>query len=126
MMRVRDWVNDQVRSTAATHSVVVDGRDIGTVVLPDAQVYPGALGLPDPLARRIARNTPNLLVEESHIAAVVDPAGGSGYVESLTEAMTYEVTAKTTLDDVAPEERLPLKAMVSDLRLNFVEQSKRG
>ena len=27
---------------------------------------------------------------------------------------------------VAPEERLPLKAMVSDLRLNFVEQSKRG
>jgi cytidylate kinase len=38
MMSVRDWVNEQVRSTAATHSVVVDGRDIATVVLPDAQV----------------------------------------------------------------------------------------
>lgn len=38
MQSVRDWVNEQVRSTAATHSVVVDGRDIATVVLPDAQV----------------------------------------------------------------------------------------
>lgn len=38
MPGVRVWVNEQVRSTAATHSVVVDGRDIGTVVFPDADV----------------------------------------------------------------------------------------
>ncbi len=38
MPRVRDWVNAQVRSLADLHDVVVDGRDIGTVVLPDARV----------------------------------------------------------------------------------------
>jgi cytidylate kinase len=38
MPRVRDWVNKQVRDAARSHSVVVDGRDIGTVVLPDAEV----------------------------------------------------------------------------------------
>lgn len=38
MLGVREWVNEQVRATAATHSIVVDGRDIGTVVFPDADV----------------------------------------------------------------------------------------
>ncbi len=38
MPRVRDWVNTQVRQLADLHDVVVDGRDIGTVVLPDARV----------------------------------------------------------------------------------------
>lgn len=36
MPRVRNWVNAQVRAAAAEHDVVVDGRDIGTVVFPDA------------------------------------------------------------------------------------------
>ena len=38
MPGVRAWVNDQVRSLATTHSVVVDGRDIGSTVLPDADL----------------------------------------------------------------------------------------
>ena len=38
MPRVRDWVNAQVRHLADLHDVVVDGRDIGTVVLPNARV----------------------------------------------------------------------------------------
>lgn len=38
MPRVRDWVNEQVRSAARGHDVVVDGRDIGTVVFPDASL----------------------------------------------------------------------------------------
>lgn len=38
MPRVRDWVNAQVRQLADLHDVVVDGRDIGTVVLPNARV----------------------------------------------------------------------------------------
>ncbi len=38
MPAVRDWVNDQVRSAALDFDVVVDGRDIGTVVFPNAQV----------------------------------------------------------------------------------------
>ena len=36
MPRIREWVNDLVRSSAQRHSVVVDGRDIGTVVFPHA------------------------------------------------------------------------------------------
>src|SRR5208283_169667 len=36
MPAVRAWVNDRVRALAQDYDVVVDGRDIGTVVLPDA------------------------------------------------------------------------------------------
>jgi cytidylate kinase len=38
MPQVRTWVNEQVRDAARSHSVVVDGRDIGTAVFPDAEV----------------------------------------------------------------------------------------
>jgi cytidylate kinase len=38
MRRVRDWVNEQLRRAAGSHSVVVDGRDMGTAVFPDADV----------------------------------------------------------------------------------------
>lgn len=38
MQRVREWVNEQVRDAARSHSVVVDGRDMGTVVFPHADV----------------------------------------------------------------------------------------
>ena len=38
MPGVRRWVNEQVRSCARRHDIVVDGRDIGTAVLPDAAV----------------------------------------------------------------------------------------
>lgn len=38
MPTVRNWVNDEVRRVARGHDVVVDGRDIGTVVFPDADL----------------------------------------------------------------------------------------
>ena len=38
MPRVRDWVNDKVRDAARSKDVVVDGRDMGTVVFPDADL----------------------------------------------------------------------------------------
>ena len=38
MEPVRAWVNEQVRDAGRTHSVVIDGRDIGTAVFPDAEV----------------------------------------------------------------------------------------
>lgn len=41
-------------------------------------------GLPEPFSRRLARNTHTVLAQESHLAAVADPAGGSWYVEQLT------------------------------------------
>ncbi len=52
MQPVRAWVNEQVRSTAATHSVVVDGRDIGTAVFPQADLKVFLVADPWERARR--------------------------------------------------------------------------
>ncbi|MGW9121612.1 methylmalonyl-CoA mutase small subunit [Streptomyces sp. NPDC055663] len=79
MMTRRDpWVN-MLRTTLACLGAGVGGADSVTV-LP----FDHALGLPDAFARRIARNTSTILLEESHLARVIDPAGGSWYVERLT------------------------------------------
>jgi methylmalonyl-CoA mutase len=45
------------------------------------------LRVPDEFARRVARNTHTVLREESHVTKTVDPAGGSWYVENLTDAV---------------------------------------
>jgi cytidylate kinase len=52
MPRVRAWVNDQVRSAAQSQNVVVDGRDIGTVVFPDAPLKVFLVADPWERARR--------------------------------------------------------------------------
>jgi methylmalonyl-CoA mutase len=75
------WVN-MLRTTVACFAAGVGGADVVTV-----QPFDAALGLPDAFSRRIARNTQSLLVEEGHLARVLDPAGGSWYVESLTEEL---------------------------------------
>ena len=46
--------------------------------------HTAALGLPDAFARRVARNTQLILLEESNLAKVSDPAAGSGAIEDLT------------------------------------------
>jgi methylmalonyl-CoA mutase len=46
-----------------------------------------ALGLPDPFARRAARNTQLVLLQESNLAKVGDPAAGSGGIETLTRQL---------------------------------------
>ncbi|MGM9468498.1 methylmalonyl-CoA mutase family protein [Streptomyces murinus] len=82
MMSRRDpWVN-MLRTTVATLAAGVGGADSVTV-LP----FDHALGLPDAFARRIARNTSTILIEESYLARVIDPAGGSWYVERLTDEL---------------------------------------
>ncbi|MFD9042060.1 methylmalonyl-CoA mutase family protein [Streptomyces bottropensis] len=84
MMTRRDpWVN-MLRATIATLAAGAGGADSVTV-LP----FDHALGLPDAFARRIARNTSTILVEESHLARVIDPAGGSWYVERLTDELAH-------------------------------------
>ncbi|MCA0146193.1 methylmalonyl-CoA mutase family protein [Blastococcus sp. LR1] len=75
------WVN-MLRTTVACFAAGVGGADAVTV-----QPFDAALGLPDSFSRRIARNTQSLLVEEGHLGRVLDPAGGSWYVESLTDEL---------------------------------------
>ncbi|HBJ72280.1 MAG TPA: methylmalonyl-CoA mutase [Actinobacteria bacterium] len=78
---VDPWVN-LLRGTAAALGAVVGGADVLTVA-----AFDGAEGLPSDLGRRLARNTQLLLQDESGIGRVLDPAGGSYYVESLTDQM---------------------------------------
>ncbi|MER5460035.1 methylmalonyl-CoA mutase family protein [Streptomyces sp. NPDC002668] len=88
MMTRRDpWVN-MLRTTVASLAAGVGGADAVTV-LP----FDHALGLPDGFARRIARNTSTILLEESHVGRVIDPAGGSWYVEQLTDELAQAAWA---------------------------------
>jgi methylmalonyl-CoA mutase len=79
MTRYDPWVN-MLRTCVASFAAGVGGADAVTVLPFDAR-----LGLPDAFARRIARNTSTLLVEEAHVAKVADPAGGAFAVEKLTD-----------------------------------------
>jgi methylmalonyl-CoA mutase len=71
-----------VRGTIAALGAALGGADAVTV-LP----FSAALGLPAAFARRIARNTQTILIEEANIHRVGDPAAGSGAIEALTDAL---------------------------------------
>ena len=73
------WVN-MLRGTVAAFAAGTGGAEAVTVVPFDV-----TLGVPDALGRRVARNTSSLLISESHVARVADPAGGSYAVERLTD-----------------------------------------
>ncbi|MBW2607251.1 MAG: methylmalonyl-CoA mutase [Deltaproteobacteria bacterium] len=57
-----------------------------------------AVGLPTDFSARIARNTQIIVQEESQICNVVDPLGGSYYVEALTDGIIRE--AKKIMDEI--------------------------
>lgn len=78
LTRYDPWVN-LLRTTVAAFAAGVGGADAVTVLPFDSRI-----GVPDALGRRMARNISSLLISESHVAAVDDPAGGSHAVELLT------------------------------------------
>ncbi len=82
MMTRRDPHVNIVRAAIAVLSAGLGGAD-SISVLPFTQ----ALGLPDGFARRIARNTQLILLEESHLAKAADPAAGAGGIEDLTDKL---------------------------------------
>lgn len=79
MMTQRDPYVNLLRMTIAVTAAGVGGAD-NITVLP----HTAARGLPDAFARRVARNTQLILLEESNLAKVSDPAAGSGAIEDLT------------------------------------------
>ncbi|KAA0111856.1 methylmalonyl-CoA mutase small subunit [Mycolicibacterium sp. P1-5] len=90
MMTQRDpWVN-MLRTTLAAFGAGVGGADTVAVLPFDVAIPSGFPGISGSFARRIARNTQLLLLEESHIGRVLDPAGGSWYVEELTEGLAAQ------------------------------------
>ncbi len=79
MMTRCDPAMNIVRATVAVAAAGFGGADAITV-LP----HTAAVGLPDRSARRLARNTQLVLIEEANLARVSDPAAGSGAIETLT------------------------------------------
>jgi len=89
----RDPYANILRATIAVAAAGLGGADAVTV-LP----HTAALGLPDAFARRVARNMQLILLEESNLARVTDPAAGSGAFESLTEQLC--LAAWTQLQEI--------------------------
>lgn len=88
MMARRDPWTNMLRTTMACGAAALGGADAITV-LP----YTFALGRPDGFARRIARNTQLVLAEEAGLGRVIDPTGGSWYVEKLTDDLAHKAWA---------------------------------
>jgi methylmalonyl-CoA mutase len=82
MMTQRDPYVNMLRMTIAVTAAGLGGAD-SIVALP----HTAALGLPDAFARRVARNTQLILLEESNLAKVADPSAGSGAIEDLTNKL---------------------------------------
>ncbi|MFN3351352.1 methylmalonyl-CoA mutase family protein [Pseudorhodoplanes sp.] len=82
MMTQRDPYVNMLRVTIAAFAAALGGANAVTV-LP----FTAALGLPDGFARRVARNTQLILLEESNLGKVMDPAAGSGGIETLTDEL---------------------------------------
>lgn len=90
MMAQRDpWVN-MLRTTVAAFAAGVGGADTLLVHPFDVAIDGGFPGTARSFARRIARNTQLLLLEESHLGQVLDPAGGSWFVEDLTRSVAEQ------------------------------------
>jgi len=79
MMTRHDPYVNMLRTTVAVTAAGVGGAD-AISALP----FTLAIGLPDRFARRVARNMQLILLEESNLYRVADPAAGSGGIEALT------------------------------------------
>jgi len=93
MMTARDPYVNMLRTTIAVTAAGVGGADAVT-----ALPFTLALGLPDRFARRVARNMQLILLEESNLYRVADPAAGSGGIEALTAQLAQ--TAWSLLQEI--------------------------
>jgi methylmalonyl-CoA mutase len=84
-MTVRDPTVNVMRGVAAAFSAGLGGAD-SVSVLPHTL----AAGLPDGLARRLARNAQLILLRESNLGFVADPAAGAGAFEAMAHALCDE------------------------------------
>jgi methylmalonyl-CoA mutase len=92
-LAAHDPLNNIVRTTLEALAAVLGGtQSLHT------DSYDEALGLPTPKAARVARNTQLILAEETGITHVIDPLGGSYYVEALTHSL--KLYAKSLIDEV--------------------------
>jgi methylmalonyl-CoA mutase len=90
----QDPYNNIIRTTLEAMSAVLGGtQSLHT------NSFDEAIGLPTDFSARIARNTQIIIQEESQVCHVVDPLGGSYYIESLTNSIIDE--AQKIIDEIA-------------------------
>ena len=89
MLSAGDPNTNMLRITAATFAAGIGGADSVSV-----SPFTGPLGLPNEFARRMARNVQSILMEESNLYRVIDPASGSGAFEALSDNLALEAWAK--------------------------------
>jgi len=104
---VRDWVNDQVRKAAESFDVVVDGRDIGTVVFPDASLKIFLVADPGERARR----------------RLVERLGRAPIDDEIAEE-TGKIVLRDEMD-AAQSVRAPDSVLIDTTHLTQVEQIAR-
>ena len=89
----QDPYNNVIRTTLECMSAVLGGtQSLHT------NSFDEAIGLPTDFSARIARNTQIVVQEESMVTKVVDPLGGSYYIESLTKSIVDE--AQKIIDEI--------------------------
>ena len=89
----QDPYNNVIRTTLEALSAVLGGtQSLHT------NSFDEAIGLPTDFSARIARNTQIVIQEESQVCHVIDPLGGSYYVESLTDSIVRE--AQKIIDEI--------------------------
>ncbi|HVS59559.1 MAG TPA: (d)CMP kinase [Gemmatimonadaceae bacterium] len=105
MPRVREWVNEKVRGTANSRNVVVDGRDMGTVVFPDAElkIFLVADSRERALRRLRQRGTPTSeqLLDDETIRIKERDARDAKQTVAARDAVTIDTTALTQDEQVA-------------------------
>ena len=105
MPRVREWVNEKVRGTADSRNVVVDGRDMGTVVFPDAElkIFLVADSRERALRRLRQRGTPTSeqLLDDETIRIKERDARDAKQTAAARDAVTIDTTALTQDEQVA-------------------------
>jgi cytidylate kinase len=104
MPRVRDWVNAKVREAAASRNVVVDGRDMGTVVFPDAdlKIFLVADSRERALRRLRQRGTPTSeqLLDDETIRIKERDARDAKQTVAAEDAVTIDTTGLTQAEQV--------------------------
>ena len=104
MPRVREWVDEKVREAARSTDVVVDGRDIGTVVFPDADLKIFLVADPrERAARRLRqRGTPTsqMLLDDETIRITERDARDAGQTVPAADAVIIDTTGLTQQEQV--------------------------
>ena len=92
-LQEQDPYNNVIRTTVEAMAAALGGtQSLHTNALDEA------IALPTDFSARIARNTQLVLQEETGITKVVDPLGGSYYIEALTDALVKG--AQALIDEV--------------------------